>query len=260
MSVLAPNPGLVYYGRGELKLDLWSNGAATNIWKHMGMCSEFSTTVSTETEELENAMSGISSPYAVAISKTNFEGALKASEFGDQNLRLAFAGSTADLVQTSSTKTDSAPVGDPLMVKGASCFIGYYDVTAFTLKMAPSTALVLGTDYTFDAGTGEITILSTSSTFTDGTKLLWSGTVPAITSTAKRSIITPMASPNLLASLRFNTASDVQGTKRFAIYLPKVLIMPDGNTDWLKKGFGELSYKLKVQKHDTLGYGSVIEL
>lgn len=260
MSLRTPSSGQNFWGRGELRIDFWNAGAPTNAWEHPGMCTQFETNVQTESEDLENAMSGVSALYNSMITKLIWEGSIKSTEFSDRMIRAQFAGSSADLTQAGSSKVDQAPTGDPTMKKSQSCFIGFYGVTVFTLKMAPSTALVLGTDYTFDAESGEVTILESSVTFTNGSKLLWSGTVPAITATANRSIITPMANAQLICSLRYKTATDVQGTKRAMIYIPQMILMPDGSVDWLAKKFGELTYKYKVQKHPTLGYGSIVEL
>lgn len=260
MSLYTPSAGQNFWGRGALRLDIWNAGAPSSAWIHPGMCPQFETNISTESEDLENAMSGVSAPYNSAITKMSWEGSLKTTEFSDRMLRAQFAGTSADLTQSGTTKTDQAPTGDPTLKKGQSCYIGYLGVTAFALKVAPNIALVLGTDYTFDAESGEITILESSTTFTSGSKLLWSGTVPAITATANRAVITPMATPQLLCSLRYKTASDVQGTKRVMIHIPQLLLMPDGGVDWLAKKWGELSFKYKVQKHATLGFGSITEL
>lgn len=264
MANLTPNNGNLYLGAGVLKLDVWSAGAKTGLFYDMGDVSEFSTTMSSEIAEKKTSRTGARGLYKSAVKGVSGEGSLKLSEWAAYNVANAILGTRSDLTQSSTTKTDAAPVSNPAMQKGASCYIGFRGVTSFTLKMAPATALVLGTDYTFDAETGEVTILSTSSTFTNGSKLLWSGTVPAILNTSGRSIITPLSAPMILASIRYKSATDQVSGPRYDIFLPMVQLIPDGAMEWLKDDFSDLGMKIKLMMDTTQAagqeYGTITEL
>lgn len=264
MGNITPNSGNLIIPKGVLSIDLWSAGAKTGMFWDAGDAQEFTTTWSVDVAEKNTMRTGASGLYASAVKSVKGELGITLTEWAARNVAMHALGTRTDLVQTASTKTDTAPVGDPAMQKGAKCYIGFRDVTSFALKMAPSTALVLGTDYTFDAATGEITILSTSSTFTNGSKLLWSGTVPQIQATAGRSIITPLSSPMILASLRYRSAPDQAVGQKFDIFIPKVQIYPDGPEEWLKDDFADLKLKGKLLFDTTqpagYEYGTITEL
>ena len=265
MANITPSNGNLYLGAGVLKMDFWTTaGVKTGLFYDLGDVSEFQTTFNVDVAEKKTSRVGARSLYKTAIKGVSGEGTLKLSEFAARNVAAALLGTRTDLTQSSTTRTDVAPLNDPQMQKGGSCYIGSRGVTGFTLKMAPSTALVLNTDYTFDSETGEVTILQSSTTFTNGSKLLWSGTVPAITATSGRSVITPLQQPMILASLRFKSAADQVSGPRYDAFIPQIQIYPDGAQDWIKDDFADLAMKFKILMDTSQAagqeYGSFVEL
>lgn len=266
MPNLTPSSGNCYFGSGVLSIDIWSSGAKTTAFFDLGDVSAFTTDFSAEMATKNTSRTGARGLYASAVKSVKGEVSLTLSEWAARNLAVAVLGKRADLAQSSSTVTSQA-LASSGAVLGASYRIGYYNVSAFVLKLG-ATALTLGTDYTFNSETGEVKLLTTGTITAGTTTLVWSGTVPAITSTAGstgvgRSTIALLQSALIYCSLRFVSATDATGP-RYDIFLPKVQIAPGSAIDWLKDDFGDLSFKgeLMYDSTQTSGqeYGLITEL
>lgn len=124
---------------------------------------------------------------------------------------------------------------------------GYRDISAVTIKKAPSTALVLNTDYELDTELGRIYIMPSSVTVLDNDDLLYSCTPAANTREQVRST----TSAAVAGALRF-IASNAKGTNR-DIYLPSVLLKPTG-TARLKSAdaaYMEMQFQVEILKRDS---------
>lgn len=124
---------------------------------------------------------------------------------------------------------------------------GYRGVTAVSLKKAPSTALVLGTDYTLDADLARIYILPTSVTVSDNDDLLYSCTPAANT----REQVATASKAAVAGAIRF-IADNAKGPNR-DIYMPSVLLKPTG-TARLKSpeaAYMEMQFTVEILKRDS---------
>lgn len=264
MGNITPSNGNLYLGAGVLDWDIWANGAKTGLFYDLGDVSEFNLDYKVDVAEKRTSRVGARSIYKTAVKGVSAEFSLKLSEWSARNFAIGSLGSRTDFTQSTSTKTDQAPLNDPQMQKGGKCYIGFRGVTGFTLKQAPATSLVLNTDYTFDAETGQVTILTSSPTFVNGSKLLWSGTVPAVLATAGRSVIAPLQAPMVMATLRFKSDTQAVSGPRYDAYFPQVQFYPNAAQEWLKDDFSDLSLTGRLMFDTTqaagLEYGTIVEL
>lgn len=124
---------------------------------------------------------------------------------------------------------------------------GYRGISAVSLKKAPATALVEGTDYELDAALGRVYIMPSSVTVSDNDDLLYSCTPAANT----RGQVVSTASADVAGALRF-IASNAKGSNR-DIYLPSVLLKPTG-TAQLKSAdaaYMEMQFEIEILKRDS---------
>lgn len=231
-----PDSQNIYVGAGEVWFNRFdANGAATQ-WRHLGDVSKLELTVNADVIEKKSSMTGARGLLARVVTGVTGELSMTLSEFDPENLALALLGTTAAFSQSSGSATDAAVIGT--VKKGSYLDTGKRKIVVTGVKKAPSTALVEGTDYTYDSDSGLIRILPGSSTVSDGDTLLWSGTYPAIISTQ----VQALANAVILGSLRFRSASDAYGP-RYLIDVWKVAITPDGALALLSDSFGEIGLK-----------------
>lgn len=245
MSTVIPNSGNMYFGSGIVSLDRWLGSplAKTTAFFDAGSVESFKTNMSVDMEVARTARTGARAPYAAAPKQTDGTFEAEFSEVNFRNLALSVLGTATPFTQSAATKTDVAIANVNGGVQlDADYFIGYTGVTVFTAKKA-STALVAGTDYTFNAETGAVRFLSTGSTVTAAdTTVTWSGTVPAVLAAANRSIIQLLSNANIVVSARFNSATDAVG-QRYSAMVPKIQLAPSKEFDWLKQGFETITMK-----------------
>lgn len=231
-----PDSQNIYVGAGEVWFNRFDAAGAQTQWRHLGDVSKLELTVNADVIEKKSSMTGARGLMARVVTGVTGELAATLSEFDPENLALALLGTTAAFSQSSGTATDSAITGT--VKKGYALDTGKRKITVTSVKKAPATALVLGTDYSVDSDSGLITILPGSSTVADGDSLLWSGSYPAITSTQ----VNALANAVILGSLRFRSAADAYGP-RYLIDVWKVAITPDGALALLSDNFGEIGLK-----------------
>lgn len=266
MSMNAPNNNNWVLGSGILEMDFWANGAKTGAFFDCGDCEKFTTDFSADMLTKNTNRNGSHGPVASFVTGVKGEATITLNEMTARFLSKAMLGTRSNLAQSGSTQTSVAIAASGIRV-GASYYIGYLGVTAFVLKNS-STALTLGTDYTFNSETGKVTILGGA--ITDGLATInWSGTVPAITSTADttgvgRSVINPLQAAKVQASIRFTSAADAGG-QRYVVFIPLLQFSPSQALDWIKKDDTmtmELKGSIMMDTTQPAGqeYGTITEL
>lgn len=265
-SIATPNSGNAYFGSGIIELDRWAGNplAKTGAFFDAGSVERFTTNLSVDMEISRSARTGARAPYAAAPKQTDGSIEFDMSEFHFRNLALASLGTATPFTQSSSTITAQA-IAAAGVVLDAAYYIGYTGVTAFAVKNGAA-ALVAGTDYTFNAETGAVKFLTGGAVTAGDTTLTWSGTVPAITSSANRSIVQLLSNASIVASIRFTSAIDAYGI-RYHHFYPKIQIAPSKEIDWLKQGFEMITMKgtllpdyTVVQNGVPMPYGWNLEL
>lgn len=243
-----PNANNLYLGSGEVWINLYVNNALS-VWRHLGNVSKFELTSNVDTIEKQSAMSGARGTLKRVVTKTTMDIALTLDEFDPENVALALMGSTSAYTQGSGTATDTS-LGSANVKKGYALDTGKKKITVTGVKKSPSTALVENTDYTYDAETGLINILTGATAITDGDTALWSGSYAAIASTQ----IQALANAKIEASLQFRSASDATGP-RYIATVWKASLTPEGALSLLTENFGEITLKGMVLEDTTKSVG-----
>lgn len=244
-----PDSGNLYLGAGEVWFNRFSSGTTKTQWRHLGNVSKLDLTQAVENLEKKSAMTGARGLLKRVVIGSTSELSLTMDEFERENVALGLLGSTAAFSQSSSTATDQAITGT--VKKGQWLDTGKLKITVTGVKKSPSTALVLGTDYEVDSDSGMIRILPGSSTVADGDSLLWSGSIPAITSNQ----INALANSRIEGALRYRSASDAVGP-RYMVDFWNISITPDGALSLLGTEFGEITLKGAVQEDTTKTIGN----
>src|SRR5690606_33727676 len=145
--------------------------------RYFGNTTEFNITIESENLDHFDSDNGIRVKDDSVVLEITRSGSLITDNISKENMALFFLGDLSVISQTATPVTDEA-IDD--VKKGYFYQIGkttnnpqgVRGVTAVTVTKAPSTTLVLDTDYTLDAALGRIRILETSSTVSDGDDLL----------------------------------------------------------------------------------------
>jgi hypothetical protein len=233
-----PSTSNLYLGAGEIWFNRFDTSGNKTQWRHLGNCSKFELDPNVNTVEKYSSMSGARGLLSRAVVQTGASVSMTLNEFDPENLALAFLGvTTVAGLQTGGTATDltTAPA---TAKKGYSLDTGKRKIVVTSAKKSPSTALVSGTDYTYDSDSGLINILPGATAIADGDTLLWTGTFPAITTP----IVQALANALLIGALRFRSASDAVGP-RFVVDVWKASIQPDGAVGLIGTDYGELGFK-----------------
>jgi hypothetical protein len=222
-------------GKGEVYFD---QGAGE---RYFGNTTEFNITIESEVLDHFDSDNGIRTKDDSVVLEITRNGTLTTDNMSKENQALFFLGDLSTVTQVATPVVDES-ITD--IVKGYFYQLGkttvnpqgVRGVTAVTVTKAPSTALVLNTDYTLDATLGRIQILETSVTVANGDDLLIDYTPVANT----RDRIATNSSASLTGSLRF-IAKNPKGNQR-DFYIPKVTLRPTGDfalkgDDWQAASF-----------------------
>ncbi len=222
-------------GKGEVYFDQGSGE------RYFGNTTEFNITIESENLDHFDSDNGIRTKDDSVVLEITRSGSLVTDNISKENQALFFLGDISTVTQTATPVVDE-PVNDVKkgyfyqLGKTTANPQGVRGVTTVTVTKAPSTVLVLNTDYTLDAALGRIRILETSVTVVDGDDLIIDYTPVANT----RDRITTSNAVSLSGSLRF-VSKNPKGPQR-DFYIPSVTLRPDGDyalkgDDWQSMGF-----------------------
>lgn len=229
------SPKSYVLGKGELYFDQGTGE------RYLGNTTEFNITIESENLDHFDSDNGIRVKDESVVLEITRSGSLITDSISKENQALFFLGDVSTVTQVATPVVDEQindvklgyfyqigkTTGNPQGARG---------MTAVTVTKAPSTALVLNTDYTLDAALGRIQILETSVTVVDGDDLLVDYTPTA--NSRVRVATSNLAS--LTGSLRF-IAKNPKGNQR-DFYIPNVTLRPEGDyalkgDDWQAMGF-----------------------
>lgn len=223
-------------GKGEVYFDQGTGE------RYFGNTTEFNITIASENLDHFDSDNGIRVKDDSVVLEITRSGSLITDNMSKENLALFFLGELSTVTQTATpvtgeTLTTSAKKGFFYQLgKTTANPQGVRGVTAVTVTKAPSTALVLGTDYTLDAASGRVQLLESSVTVVDGDTITCAYTPVANT----RDRIATSNSASLTGSLRF-ISKNPKGIQR-DMYIPNVTLRPEGDfalkgDDWQTAGF-----------------------
>jgi hypothetical protein len=149
----------VVTGQGRLWIAPRTSAGISGAFTEVGDTDNFALNIAQTFTDVFESQTGARTNVVHAVTQTDASVTLDVLNMSKENLAKAFYGSTAAVV--GATVTDEAQVtytgGTNWIVPGS---------TSVSLKKAPSTALTLDTDYTYDASNGRITFLTGSSIIT----------------------------------------------------------------------------------------------
>lgn len=229
------SPKKYVLGKGEVYFDQGSGE------RYLGNTTEFNITIESENLDHFDSDNGIRVKDDSVVLEITRTGSLITDDISKENLALFFLGDVSTVTQVATPVVDEQ-IND--VKKGYFYQIGkttanpqgVRNVGSVTVTKAPSTSLVLNTDYTLDTALGRIRILDSSVTVVDGDDLLVDYTPAAVS----RDRVTTSNSASLTGSLRF-VAKNPKGTQR-DMYIPNVTLRPEGDfalkgDDWQSMGF-----------------------
>lgn len=260
---LAPSPLNVYLGRGKTYAALWA-GAVQGVWRDLGNVEKIDIQTTDTLKDLYESMDPTSGLYARALTRRVIEASLTFDELTPPNLALLLMGSTSYLTQVGTAITGEDLTTD--VVLGAIYQTAKRGpITSVTLEQSPSTALVLGTDYSiYDATFGLIEILPTSVTVTPGSTITISYTPTAYTGATgvSPSVIAGGSQGKIEIALKF-IGNPVTGPQ-LILDIWKAYVQPGAAVQLLGDEFGTGALKLQAEymasAHPTAPYYQILDM
>jgi hypothetical protein len=234
-----PNSSNTLFGRGAVMFDRFdSNGVAQGQYIHLGNCSDFAISITTDVAELTDFTQSTSAVYNSAVKKTNVNVKISGFEVSTKNMGILLLGSITTYTQAAGTVSGATLVPASLTGVKGSFFRGTKrNLTSATLTQSAAT-LVSGTDWEiFDASAGVFRILSGGA----------AADTAAITATYVHTALT--AGSTALDVVQAGVSADIKGKLLFLpsnstgpkieVQAYNVSLQPDGDVgliseDWLK--------------------------
>lgn len=247
-----PNNANLYVGAGDVWFDRFdANGNPTGL-RHLGNVDSMEITTTVDTKDKKSAMDGARGVYKQIVTGSKADVVLQLSEFDPNNLALAFLGTSAALLQTANPTITVGQINKgQAITPGLSYDLGFLNPTVTDVKQG-ATTLVLNTDYTVDAESGMITILSTGAATAAVTT--WDGSCPAIIATANRFIIQGITG-QIKGRLRFKSAANQASGPRLLVDVWNLILNPDGALKLISEDIGEFNLKGESQQDLTKPVG-----
>lgn len=234
---LAPNANNHTLGRGAVYFSRHpDSGTWDKSFFHLGNVDQFEISIATQRALLRSSMDRKSGLLNSVVREVTHSVTLRGYDYAPRNLALALLGDT-----TAYTQAGTAVTGETLttsVVLGAVYRTARRNIGTVTVKKAPSTALVLNTDYTIvDAEAGLIQILSTGTTLVAGDTVLIDYTPTAIST--GRSVVRGGSVTQIAGSFLFQGAN-LSGPNYEAL-LYRVTIEPSAALALISQDFGSWS-------------------
>lgn len=182
MATSTPSPTNTVFGRGAIYFDRFdANGVRSGQFKHLGNCSNFASSVSSDSVDLINYLENTSAPYNTAIKSTDVELKIEGFEFAPSVLAPVFMGDVSSYTQAAVTVTTETIAAASLTgLKGSFFKAAWRNISAATMLQGTAT-LVSGTDWEIaNAYTGLFRVKPGGSV-ADGTALKVNYTAAALT-------------------------------------------------------------------------------
>lgn len=244
--------GNLLLGRGNLFFDRWTAAGVKTGWRFLGNVPEFSLNTSDDVREKNSSTEAAAPLLARVVIKRTPEFSIALDEFQLESIALGMMGSAATYSQVNTPVTGEVLVASgavPLgVVKGNYYKTAKRGISAVTVKKAPSTSLVLGTDYDIlDAETGLIYIKPTGVTLSNGDGVNIDYTPRTITNENK---IIGATSTIIDGSILF--VPDNASGPKLELEVWHVQVAPDGDISFITDDFGQMKIKGSVVSDATL--------
>lgn len=235
-------------GKGEVYFDQ-GNGE-----RYLGNTTEFNITIESENLDHFDSDNGIKTKDDSVVTQITRNGTLSTDNMSKENVALFFLADVSTVTQVATPVVGESIVDIKKgyfyqLGKTLSNPQGVRNVSSVVVKKAPSTVLVLNTDYTLDAALGRIQLLESGVTLTNLDDLLIDYTPAANT----RDRIATSSAASLTGSIRF-VSKNPKGNQR-DFYIPKVTLRPSG--DFALKGEDWQSASFSVEIGENTGQAAI---
>lgn len=238
------------FGRGKLFIGVYSGDANRADRRYIGNCPGFTLSVESEKYEHFSSTSGIQTKDLTVTKSVNFNAQITCDDMQAENLALSLAGTSGTLTQVATPVTNEAIV----VQKGyhyqlglvGSNDVGVREVSSVVVtNVAGNTTYVLNTDYSLDADSGMIYIIS-GGAITNGQTIHVDYTPAA----GARTLIESGTSGAIDAELFFvsaNAAGDDQSLR-----IPLCSIAPSGELPFITGDeIGQMTFDIGVSTKDS---------
>lgn len=250
-SYAAPNAENLLLGKGRVLFDRFdANGVSSGGYRDLGNVETFEITTEDDVVEKYSSMSRSAGLLKRVTRRRTVTLRASGNEFNADNLALALMGTTGESTQL------ATPVVDEVLTLTVALG-GYYKLaklgpyTGVTLKKAPATALVLGTDWEWINTTlGIIRILPTSVTVVAGDDILASYTPTAYTAGTAPKTVAGGTESRIEGKILF--IGDPSAGPKVMVEVWKVSSSPDGAIGLISEDFAAFGLQMAVQDDTTL--------
>ena len=224
-------------GGGKLFIEPFIDNVLSGVRTYFGITENVNLTTEIEFLEHMNTETAISKTDKKVTKSIGATVTFGTAEISIPMLARAYAGLTKALSQTAQT-AQAVAIAD--VVIGGTYDIGFYSITSIS-----DTVFVEGTDFSYDAGAGMVTILE-GGTITDGSSL--SLTIDA--DAFEGSLTAGLMASQLEARLTF--ISDPLAGKRFKYTFKKVAISASGDLSLKGEDFMVLNFEGSALSDETV--------
>jgi hypothetical protein len=236
-----PDSQNLLVGSGEVFFNRRELDGTHKGFRHLGNVSKLELAPAITAIESKSSMDAARAVRQRAITETKMQVNITMDEYDPQNVALVLLGNAAAFAQSAVTKTDAA-LGSAKV--GYAIDTGFVSITVTSVKKG-ATVFVEGTDYTVNKASGLIMVLAGGAILDDDT-LLWSGTVPAVTS----SQVYALSNGNIEGVLKFVSSDDQVGPRQL-VTVYRLSLNPTGTMALITDAFGQLELQGEALSDDT---------
>lgn len=221
-------------GRGEVYFDRFSSGASTGE-RFLGNVTALSLTTSDEVIDKYSSVEA-SSPLLKSVKiRRTVEVTLTMDEFKMENIALALSGTVAVGTQAAAA---AQTISFANVKKGRAYSIGKFNVSNVVVEVA-AVAKVLGTDYELDTTWGLIYIIP-------GGSIADNATVDVDYDCASITAYNTLKGGDADIEGKLRYVSDNSAGSNDMLVIPKMQIVPEGETGFISDEFGNMTIKGKI--------------
>lgn len=201
--------------------ELWFKPDGSTRYRSLGYVDTFSWTPNIEKAQKRNGNSGLLKTVKEKITSISATVAIKLAETNPRNMMAAFQGTASLITQTAQTgATGTETDVDP----GELISTGLYDITNLVVTDGTD-ELVLGTDYTFDAATGDIAVMGASR----WAQIVWTCDCPDIVEADERNMYAVLSAQEGVKGVIKVIGKNQEGS-RYLFDHSRVALTPNGET------------------------------
>lgn len=247
------------YFSGQGLIYVADRDSAGNIgaFRHVGNVPNLVISLETDVQDHKESMTGKRLTDYRLITEQRARVTMTLEKFTKKNLMLLMYGSDQSTTSATSVTNEVLAASSLTVAVGDIFFTKFPTVSSLVLK-TNTTTLVLNTDYSLDAATGKITILSIGS--------MVAGTLNVAYSAAAYESVVLFKDPNKERAIRFEGLNTADAERKVTVELYRVLFDPAGNVALINDELAQFEIEGSVLVDSTRlgdttlgGFGRVIQ-